>query len=88
MNILVTGGAGYVGGVLIPLLLEKGHKVRVLDNLMYGGQSLLPHFRNSKFECIKGDVRDEEVVREAMRDADIIIHLAAIVGFPACRKFP
>ena len=88
VKILVTGGAGYVGTVLISLLLEKGYHVRVLDNLMYGGQGLLPHFRNPKFEFIKGDIREESTVREAMRGIDIIIHLAAIVGFPACRKFP
>lgn len=62
--------------------------MRVLDNLMYGGEDLLPHFRNPKFEFIKGDIQEESTVREAMRDVDIIIHLAAIVGFPACRKFP
>ncbi len=87
-KILITGGAGYVGSVLLPLLLQNGYKVRVLDNLMYGGQSLLPHFANPNFEFIKGDICKEAIVSDAMRDVDVIVHLAAIVGFPACRKFP
>ncbi len=88
MKILVTGGAGYIGCVLVPLLLEHGHDVRVLDNLMYGGQGLLPYFRNPRFDFVAGDVRDSEAVTCAVKDRDVIIHLAAIVGFPACRKYP
>ncbi len=86
MKLLVTGGAGYVGSVLIPRLLNAGHHVRVLDNLMYGGASLLPHFSDPKFEFIKGSILDEARVREATRGVDAIIHLAAIVGYPACKK--
>jgi len=88
MNILVTGGAGYVGTSLIPQLLEKGHKVRVLDNLMFGGDQLLPFFRNSNFQFQKGDIRSPADVKDAVRGQDGIIHLAAIVGYPACRKDP
>lgn len=88
MRILVTGGAGYIGSVLCPLLLQHGHHVRVLDNLMYGGSSLLPLFRHEHFHFVKGDIRDERAVDEAMRDCDAVIHLAAIVGFPACRLRP
>lgn len=88
MKILVTGGAGYIGSVLVPLLLEHGHTVRVLDNLMYGGSSLLPCFRNPNFEFVRGDIRSPKMVRDAVRGQDAIIHLAAIVGFPACRKEP
>ncbi len=88
MKVLVTGGAGYIGAVLVPMLLKKGYQVRVLDTLMYGGQSLLPHFRNPSFEFIKGDIREAETVAEAVGGCDVVIHLAAIVGFPACRKYP
>ena len=88
MKVLVTGGAGYVGSVLVPCLLERRYQVRVLDNLTYGGLGLLPYCLNPNFEFIKGDVRDPEVVRTAVWDADVIIHLAAIVGYPACKKNP
>lgn len=88
MNVLVTGGAGYVGSVLTGMLLEAGHRVRVLDNLKKGGLSLLPLFADPRLEFIRGDVRDPARVKEAVRDADVIIHLAAIVGYPACDKDP
>lgn len=88
MKILVTGGAGYIGSVLVPMLLANGHKVRVLDNLMYGGASMLSLFQNSEFSFIKGDIRDPDTVSKAVSDCDVVIHLAAIVGFPACRKNP
>src|SRR4051812_10402776 len=88
MKVLVTGGAGYIGSVLVPLLLERGHDVRIIDSLMHGGTGLLPHFRNSRFQFVKGDIRDASAVEDAVRGCDVIIHLAAIVGFPACRKSP
>ncbi len=88
MKVLVTGGAGYIGSVLVPALLDKGYEVRVLDNLMYGGKGLVPCLINENFEFIRGDVRDEKVVAEALKGADLVIHLAAIVGYPACKKFP
>ncbi len=88
MKILVTGGAGYVGSVLLPKLLEKGYRVQVLDNLMYGGQGLFPYFINKNFDFTRGDIRDRNTVRESINDVDLIIHLAAIVGFPACKKHP
>ncbi len=86
MKILITGGAGYVGSVLVPELQKNGHKVRVLDNLMYRQMSLLPYFIEDNFEFIKGDVRDVETVKKAIDGVDMIIHLAAIVGAPACKK--
>ena len=88
MKVLVTGGAGYVGSVLVPQLLERDYQVRVLDNLTYGGLGLVPHCLDPHFEFIKGDIRDPAAVRTAAWDADVIIHLAAIVGYPACKKDP
>lgn len=88
MKILVTGGAGYVGTSLIPQLLAKGHDVRVLDALMFGGDQLLPFFRNPHFEFQKGDIRNRADVEKAVTGQDAVIHLAAIVGYPACRKDP
>jgi nucleoside-diphosphate-sugar epimerase len=89
MRILVTGGAGYIGTTLVPLLLAQGSSVRVIDNLMNNnGLGLISCFRNPRLEFIRGDIRDISLVREAMKDCDIIIHLAAVVGFPACRKDP
>jgi nucleoside-diphosphate-sugar epimerase len=88
MRILITGGAGYIGSVLAPMLLEAGHRVRVLDSLMYGGSALLPMFRYQTFEFVKGDVRDPAAVAKAIAGCDAVIHLAAIVGFPACRLRP
>ncbi len=86
MNILVTGGAGYVGSTLAPVLLERGYGVRVYDNLMFGGRGLLPCFRDKNFELVVGDTRDESGLKKALQDMDIVVHLAAIVGYPACKK--
>lgn len=88
MKVLVTGGAGYVGTSLIPQLLSKGFETVCYDSLLFGGDSILPFFRNPKFSFIKGDIRDKEKLSEAVKSVDVIIHLAAIVGFPACRKEP
>lgn len=88
MKVLVTGGAGYIGTSLIPQLLEAGHHVRVFDNLMFGGDQLLGFFQHPNFDFIKGDIRDRDEVAAAVKGQDAIIHLAAIVGYPACRKDP
>ncbi len=87
-KVLVTGGAGYVGAVLVPMLLDAGYKVRVVDNLMYDSHTLLPSIINPNFEFINGDLTNEEMVVEALKDMDAVIHLAAIVGYPACLKSP
>lgn len=88
MKILVTGGAGYIGTTLVPMLLNEGHQVNVLDSLLHGGNGLLPVVGNDDFKFFRGDIRDRDDVQQAMEDCDAVIHLAAIVGFPACRKFP
>ncbi len=87
-NILVTGGAGYVGTTLVSELLNQGYMVRALDNLRFGGTGLMPFFSNKNFEFVRGDVRDQKIVNDAAKGMDAIVHLAAIVGFPACRKDP
>jgi len=86
MKILVTGGAGYVGSVLVPYLLNKDYKVRVLDNLTYGIAGLFGCFDDPDFEFVDGDVSDAVVYEKAVTDIDAVIHLAAIVGYPACKK--
>ncbi|MDP6446103.1 MAG: NAD(P)-dependent oxidoreductase [Pirellulaceae bacterium] len=88
MRVLVTGGAGFVGSVLTPQLLEAGYETVVFDSLRGGGNSLLPWFRHPSFEFIRGDVRDPDAVRAGVAGCDAVVHLAAIVGYPACRKFP
>jgi nucleoside-diphosphate-sugar epimerase len=88
LNILVTGGAGYVGSTLVSALLQHGHRVRVLDSLMWGGRSLLGVWADPGFEFVRGDVRDGELVKDALAGIDAVVHLAAIVGDPACAKKP
>ena len=87
-NILVTGGAGYIGSTLVPDLLSKKHKVTVIDNFMYDQTSLATSIRDRNFEIIFGDVRDESLMKKLVSKSDIIIPLAAIVGAPACDKDP
>lgn len=88
MKVLVTGGAGYVGSTLVSHLLKRGYEVTVFDNLMFGGDQLLPFFASPNFYFVLGDIRDPKLVKQHTQDKDIIIHLAAIVGYPACRKDP
>jgi len=86
MRILITGGAGYIGSVLTPYLLEKGFKVTVLDNLYYNQDSLLRVCYYPDFEFINGDARDEELIKKILHDHDVIIPLACLVGQPLCDK--
>ena len=86
MNILVTGGAGYIGSVLVPNLLENNHTVTVIDNFMYKQSSLASSISNPNFELVFGDVRDTNLMLKLLSKADLVIPLAAIVGAPACEK--
>ena len=88
MNILVTGGAGYIGSVLVPNLLSQGHAVTVIDNFMYKQTSLASSIRDVKLSLVFGDVRDESLMEEHLSKADVIIPLAAVVGAPACDNDP
>ena len=88
LHIVATGGAGYLGSVLCERLLREGHRVTVVDNLMYGQQSLFHLLSAQEFEFVFGDVRDESLMRRVCRDADVLIPLAAIVGAPACVRDP
>ncbi len=87
-NILVTGGAGYLGSILLPELLALGHKVTVLDNFMFRQNSLAQLCINPDFTVVNGDVRSAEVVNPLLAQADIIIPLAALVGAPLCNRDP
>ena len=87
-KILVTGGAGYIGSVLVRILLNKGYYVRVLDNLSFGDESLTEVLNKENFDFIKGDIRDEDALIKAMKGIDYVSHLASIVGDPACAKNP
>jgi len=88
LKILVTGGAGYLGSTLVPELLELGHQVTVVDNFIYKQSSLNHVCHKSNFKVVKGDVRIESVMKPLMKDADVIIPLAALVGAPICNQDP
>jgi len=87
-NILVTGGAGYLGSTMVPEFLNAGHKVTVLDNFMFGQNSLAHVCHHPNFSVVRGDIRVEATMRSLMKNADIIIPLAALVGAPLCSKDP
>jgi len=87
MNILITGGAGYIGSELVSCLIGE-HKVTVLDNLMYDETSLLRYAQNNNFNFVKGDVRNTELLKQLTRQSDVILPLAALVGFPLCDDHP
>jgi nucleoside-diphosphate-sugar epimerase len=88
LRVLVTGGAGYIGSVLVPLLLQRGYAVTVLDNFGFGQSSLLDCVQYEHLTIVRGDVRDEAVVRPLVAQADVIIPLACLVGAPLCAQRP
>ncbi|HEY5869919.1 MAG TPA: NAD(P)-dependent oxidoreductase [Candidatus Tectomicrobia bacterium] len=88
MRILVTGGAGYIGSVLVPRLLAEGHEVTVIDNFMYQQTSLLDCCFHQRLHIIRGDVRDDRVLSELVPKADAVLPLACLTGAPICKRDP
>ncbi|MBI4845319.1 MAG: NAD(P)-dependent oxidoreductase [Candidatus Omnitrophica bacterium] len=88
MKILVTGAAGYIGSILVPELLEKGHEVIALDNFMYNQSSLLNSCFDKKLTVIRGDTRDKGIIANCLKKTDAIFPLACLTGAPLCNKFP
>jgi nucleoside-diphosphate-sugar epimerase len=88
-HILITGGAGYIGSLLTGVLLQRGYDVTVVDDLLFGGEPLLAYFSHPGFRFLKGDVCDRSVLDRTKQGPangyDAVVHLAAIVGFPACQ---
>lgn len=85
-HILVTGGAGYLGSILVPALLADGHRVTVIDNFLWKQNSLAACCADPNFSVVNGDVRDEATIRPLLAEADTVIPLAALVGAPLCNK--
>jgi nucleoside-diphosphate-sugar epimerase len=88
MRVFVTGGAGYIGSVLVPMLLAEGHEVTALDRFMYDQTSLLDCCHDPRLTIVRGDARDERAVREGLRQADAIFPLACLTGAPLCDQDP
>jgi nucleoside-diphosphate-sugar epimerase len=88
MKILITGGAGYLGSVLTPTLLALGHEVTVVDNFLFRQNSLADCCHHAAFQVVRGDCRDEALMKKLMAKADVIIPLAALVGAPLCDRDP
>ncbi len=88
LNILVTGGAGYLGSTMVPALLDAGHSVTVLDNFMFGQNSLAQVCHNPQFSVVRGDVRVKATMAPLLEQADVVIPLAALVGAPLCDRDP
>ena len=88
MRILVTGGAGYIGSILVPMLLERHHEVTVLDNFLYGQTTLLDCCHHRCLTIVRGDVRDTKLATSLATKADAVFPLACLVGAPACSQDP
>lgn len=87
-KILVTGGAGYIGSILVPTLLQEGYQVTVIDNLLYHQNTLLECCANPSFDFVRGDVCNSELLKKYVKNADIIVPLACLVGAPVCASNP
>ena len=89
-HVLITGGAGYIGSYMVGELLRQGYHVTVVDDLLYGGESLLAYLPNQRFHFVKADVWESRAIRNALKEdwvtPQVVIHLAAIAGFPACQS--
>jgi len=88
MNILVTGGAGYIGSMLVPELLQRNHTITVLDNFRYHQTSLMDLCHHKHLKIIRGDSRDRELIKKLIKDQDCIFPLACLTGAPICDKYP
>lgn len=88
MNILVTGAAGYIGSILVPQLLQNGHKVTALDNFMYNQSSLLDCCYDDNLDIVRGDARDKGLLEQSLKDVDAVIPLACLTGAPLCDVDP
>jgi nucleoside-diphosphate-sugar epimerase len=87
-RILVTGGAGYIGSILVPALLAEGHSVTVLDSFRYGQTSLLEACADDRLRIVRGDSREESILAPLVKEADVLLPLAALVGVPVCEADP
>lgn len=86
MKVLITGGAGYIGSLLTGILLQRGYVVIVVDDLLFGGDSLLAYLTHPNFSFRKANVTEKRAIEPFFNDVDYVIHLAALVGFPACQQ--
>ena len=88
-HVVITGGAGYIGSFLTSELLRANYRVTVLDSLLFGGESIIPFLHHPNFHFVKTDVTEPRAIKDSLKDSwqkpDAVVHLAAIVGFPACQ---
>ena len=87
-RVVLTGGAGFIGSVLAPRLLAAGYRVHVVDRLMFGVHGILPLFIHPRFSFARVDILDRDALARELVGADAVVHLAALVGYPLCKKLP